>query len=239
MNKNAILCGETIRNRKTKGENTMNNKYILEMLENGKIEELKKTVQDEIYQKELSYIPGAKQRYSAMKRYFKHANGANKACLLPCKDVRLPDGIYNCFTDGYTFACTTESIGDLESFDKSEGNYLDIGGIINYSGDMELLDLNEVLAEAKSKGYKYKKSEIGNDKSFQYGFKYRDGYYKVGLLDQAFSIVNDGNKAEVYYSGAKGVLYIKTGIGVCGILPFDPNNTDAKTITILKLNNAA
>ena len=46
----------------------MNGKYVLEMIENGKIEELKKAAMDEIYQKEISSTPGAKQRYTAMKR---------------------------------------------------------------------------------------------------------------------------------------------------------------------------
>lgn len=198
----------------------MNGKYVLEMIENGKIEELKKAAMDEIYQKEISSTPGAKQRYAAMKRYFKYANMNNKACSLPCKDIELSDGLYNCFVNGLTLVCTTESIGDMESFDNSEGNYIKIGQMLTYSGDMELLNMNKVLAEAKTKGYKYKKSEIGMGKDFQYCFKYRDGYFKVGLLDQAFSIINDGEDAEVYYTGAKGLLLIKTSIGVCGVLPF-------------------
>lgn len=103
---------------------------------------------------------GAKQRYATMKRYFKYANMNNKACSLPCKDVELSDGLYNCFVDGLTLVCTTENIGNMESFDNSEGNYLKIDQMLNYNGDMELLDINKVLAEAKCKGYKYKKSEI-------------------------------------------------------------------------------
>ena len=39
----------------------MDNRYILKMLDEGKINELKKAVQDEIYQKELSGTPGAKK----------------------------------------------------------------------------------------------------------------------------------------------------------------------------------
>ena len=216
---------------------TMRNEYILELLEDGKIEELKKLVQDEIYQKALTTTPGAKQRYAAMKRYFKYANMNNKACSLPCNDITLSDGVYNSFVDGYTLVLTSESIGDMESFDNTKGNYLKIDTMLNYSGDMELLNMNTVLAEAKTKGYKYKKSEIGQDASFQYGFKYRDGYFKVGLLDQAFSIINDGNEAEVYYNGSKGLLMIKTSIGVCGVLPYNHltlEKADTKTIINLE-----
>jgi hypothetical protein len=210
----------------------MRNEYILELLEDGKIEELKALVRDEIYQKALTSTPGAKQRYAAMKRYFKYANMNNKACSLPCKDITLPDGVYNSFVDGYTLVLTSESIGDMESFDNTNGNYLKIDTMLNYSGDMELLNMNTVLAEAKTKGYKYKKSEIGTGKDFNYTFKYRDAYFKVGLLDQAFSIINDGNEAEVYYNGAKGLLMIKTSIGVCGVLPFNHMEDDEIKTTI-------
>ena len=93
-------------------------------------------------------------------------------------------------------------------------------------------DVNTILAEAKAKGYKYKKSEIGRCQDFQYAFKYKEGYFKVGLLDQAFSIINDGEKAEVYYTGAKGLLFIKTSIGIAGILPFNAmeNIEERKTV---------
>ena len=214
----------------------MRNEYILEMLEDGKIEELKKVVMDEIYQKELTATPGAKQRYSAMKRYFKYANGNNKVCSLPCKDVELSDGLYNSFVDGYTLVMTSESIGDMESFDNSEGNYFKVAQMLKYDGDMEILNLNKVLAEAKTKGYKYKKSEIGTGISYQYAFKYRDGYYKVGLLDQAFSIINDGNEAEVYYNGARGLLLIKTSIGVCGVFPYN-HEPDDEVKTVINLES--
>lgn len=93
--------------------------------------------------------------------------------------------------------------------------------MIDYAGDTEELDMNIILADAKSKGYKYKKSEIGTNEGFQYAFKYRDGYLKIGLLDQAFSIINDGKKSEVYYSGKNSLLFIRTSIGICAILPFN------------------
>lgn len=214
----------------------MDNKKVLEMVNNGQLEDLKTLLADEIYKDSLKGNGDAKKRYAAMKRYFKYANMDNKACSLPCKDVVLPDGSYNCFVDGYTLVCTNESIGELESFDNSNGNYLKVGQMLNYSSEYELIDLNKVLAEAKSKGYKYKKSEIGQDASFQYAFKYRDGYFKIGLLDQAYSIINDGNEAEVYYNGAKGLLLIKTSFGVCGILPFT-HKGEADSKTILKVES--
>lgn len=73
-------------------------------------------------------------------------------------------------------------------------------------------------------------------KIFSTFFKYKEGYFKVGLLDQAFSIINDGEKAEVYYTGAKSLLFIKTSIGIAGILPFNPmeNLEEKKTVIIVE-----
>ena len=97
---------------------------------------------------------------------------------------------------------------------------------------IDKMDLNTILAKAKAKGYKYKKSEIEIGQDFQYVFKYKEGYFKVGLLDQGFSIIDDGKEAEVYYNGAKGLLFIKTSIGIAGILPFNPmeNLEEKKTV---------
>jgi hypothetical protein len=93
------------------------------------------------------------------------------------------------------------------------------------ASSIEKVNLNEILAEAKANGYKYKMSEIASGE-FTYYFRYKEGFYKVGILDQAYSIINDGEEAEVYYSGAKNVLLIKTSIGIAGILPFYHNNAN-------------
>ena len=51
----------------------MKNDKILKMIENGQIDELKKELRDEIFQDEIKKQPSMKERYSAMKRYFKYA----------------------------------------------------------------------------------------------------------------------------------------------------------------------
>ena len=94
----------------------MNNTKILEMLNNGQIEELKEKIQDEIFQNELKKSDGtnAKKRYTAMKRYFKYVGGFDDRLLYPYKN--LPVEIHgekkemNCFLDGYSFVLTPESI---------------------------------------------------------------------------------------------------------------------------------
>ena len=216
----------------------MKNTVILEMINNGEIEELKNLLQDEIYNDSLKGNGTAKKRYAAMKRYFKYSMQNNPALQKPCKDVTVHGEKYNSFIDGYTLVLTTESIGEMESYDNSNNTYFKLDSMVDFSlaKSIDKMDLNTILAKAKAKGYKYKKSEIENGQDFQYCFKYKEGYFKVGLLDQAFSIIDDGKEAEVYYMGAKGLLFIKTSIGIAGILPFNPmeNMEEKKTIIIVE-----
>lgn len=216
----------------------MKNTVILKMINNGEIEELKNLLQDEIYNDSLKGNGTAKKRYAAMKRYFKYSMQNNPALQKPCKDVTVHGEKYNSFIDGYTFVLTTESIGEMESYDNSNNTYFKLDSMVDFSlaKSIDKMDLNTILAKAKAKGYKYKKTEIGNSQDFQYGFKYKEGYFKVGLLDQAFSIINDGEKAEVYYTGKKSPLLIKTSIGIAGILPFNPvpDTEEKKTVIHVK-----
>ncbi len=218
----------------------MKNTKILEMINNGQIEELKVLLQDEIYTERLKENADGKKRYAAMKRYFKYQdNNSNLACKLPCKEIEVHGYTYNSFIDGYSLVLTTESIGELESYDNSKNNYLKVEQIINFSlaNSVDKFDFNTILAEAKAKGYKYKKSEIGTRQNFQYVFKYKEGYFKIGILDQAFSIINDGKEAEIYYVNEKALLLIKTSIGIAGILPIKPMGDIEKDKTVIKINN--
>ena len=217
----------------------MKNTTILEMINNGQIEQLKDLLTKEIYQDSLKGDSNAKKRYAAMKRYFKYEGSIDKdCCKRPCKDVEVDNKYYNSFVDGYCFALTTESIDTLETFDKTKGDYLDMQNFVNFSmsKSVEKIDLNAVLAEAKSKGYKYKKAELsGGD--YQYVFKYRDDSYKLGLIDKAFSIINDGNPAEVYYNGKLSVLLFKTSIGIAGVMPMKSMKNINETKTVIKIEN--
>ena len=67
----------------------MKNTVILEMINNGEIEELKNLLQDEIYNDSLKGNGTAKKRYAAMKRYFKYPTQNNPALQKPCKDCKL------------------------------------------------------------------------------------------------------------------------------------------------------
>lgn len=196
----------------------MKSEVILEMLKNNEIEELKRILEEEVYKNAMKNKDG-KDRYSAMKRFFRFANKNGRETLKkPCKDIEYNGKLYNCFIDGCCFVVTTENIGNMENYDNSNGDYFNIAGLISFNGDMEKLNLNAILANAKAKGYKFKKSEIDTNNTL-YFFKYKESYYKISFLDKAFSIINDGEEAEVYYSGEKSVLIIKNNIGIAGICP--------------------
>ena len=90
----------------------MDNTKILEMLNNGQIEELKEKISDEIFQEELKKSSGAdaKKRYSAMKRYFKYVGSFDDRLLYPYKnlpvEIRGEKKEMNCFLDGHSFVLT-------------------------------------------------------------------------------------------------------------------------------------
>lgn len=210
----------------------MKSEIILEMLKNNEIEELKRILEEEVY-KNAMQDKGGKARYSAMKRFFRFADkNGREAFTKPYKGIEYRGKLYNCFVDMYCFAITTENIGNMETYDNIYKDYFDIVGFINFigfNGDMEKLNLNNILTTAKSKGYKFKKSEYTNNAV--YYLKYKGSYYKIGLLDKAYSIINDGEEAEVYYSGERNVLIIKNNIGIAGICPINlKGDIDSKII---------
>lgn len=62
----------------------MRNVKVLEMLNDGKVEDLKKMLQDEIHQESLKGKPNAKKRYTAMKKYFSYYGSGREAMQKPC-----------------------------------------------------------------------------------------------------------------------------------------------------------
>lgn len=207
---------------------------VLELINAGEIYKLKCLLAEEIYQDSLKKSSNAKKRYAAMKRFFKYANKFDqRCCRYPCLNIKILDKTYNSFLDGYCFALTAESIGTLEPFDESAGDYFNMEYLLRsvHSVSQEQIDLNIALAAAKAKGYKYKKEELG--KNFQYVFQYKENYYKMGLLDKAFSIVDDNEPATVSYLGTRNMLMIETSIGICGVMPVILAEGDAKTKVII------
>ena len=200
----------------------MQNTKILEMLNNGQIEELKAQIQEEIFTDELKNKPGAKQRFAAMKKYFSYIKGnGNKACTMPCV-IDYKGETHTSFINGYSIALTTETSGEMELFDEPD-KYLNVEKFIVFDGEEKEIDFNKIIAEAKSKGYKLKRSEVEIGGDFKYVFHYDDAYFKIGLLDATYSIINNGEKATVWHIGKRkeiSPMIIKNSLGVCVILPF-------------------
>lgn len=195
----------------------MKNTKMLEMLESGKIEELKKALQDEIYAESLKSKPGAKQRYTAMKKYFSYVNSSRECLQKPCV-VEFEGKQVTSFTNSWSLVLTGEDTGEIELFDKEKGNYPDVTRLLVFKGNKTKLDFNKVIAEAKSKGYRLNKAEVGP--GFKYLMLYDGSYYKIGLLDATYGIINDGEPALIFKEeGPCKTLTIQNDIGVCLVMP--------------------
>lgn len=195
----------------------MNSTKALEMLNNGKIEDLKKALQDDIYAESLKRVPGAKQRYAAMKRYFKYSSTARESLMRPCKVV-VEGEDYTSFCNSYSLVLTVEDTGEMQLFDESMGTYPDVARLIFFDGKEGEIDFNKVFAEAKSKGYKLKQNEVNGQAHFY--MHYQGAYYKIGLIDISYNIINDGKPATAYKKeGPYQKLTVTSDYGTAVIMP--------------------
>lgn len=201
----------------------MRNTKILEMLENGQVAELKAIIRDEIYRDGIKNSPSALQRHSAMKKYFTYVRSGNPMLSMPCM-VSYRGEKYTAFTNGMSLVLTREECGAMEFFN-GRGNYLDVEKTMPSDWDRDGVpaNLNLPLAIAKSRGYKIKKSEIEEGGDFKYVLHHDGAYFKVGVLDSAYAIINDGTTARVYRPCGRNMyssMVITNSIGICLILPF-------------------
>ena len=198
----------------------MQNLQILKMIDEGRLEELKAMIQEEIYVESLKKSkPGATKRHSAMKKYFGYTNSSREMLTKPCI-VEYEGDEYMSFCNSYSLALTSEECGSMTLFEDVT-SYPNVGRLIRYDSKPVILEhIHEVLAEAKSKGYRLKKSEVDGYK-YKYLIKYDGAYFKLGLFDATYSIIDDGGPVEVYHKkgDATAPIVIKTSIGVCLVLP--------------------
>lgn len=93
----------------------MKNTKILEMLNNGEIEELKQLLSSEIYANTLTGNGTSKKRYAAMKRYFAGKSKDTREFMnKPGTNILYNGKKYNAFCDTYCAVLTTEGMGKLE-----------------------------------------------------------------------------------------------------------------------------
>lgn len=119
--------------------------------------------------------------------------------------------------------CTKESTGNIELYNEKEEarEWFNVEKLINAS-DFEIIediDFNDILSEAKSKGFKPVKQEIQYGNCAKYYLRFRDAYYKIGLLNKGYSIIDGGKHQEVFYNDKVSPLYIYNSLGIVMLLP--------------------
>lgn len=192
----------------------MKNSKVLEMLEQNRIEELKAELRDEIFTESLKVKPNAKKRYSAMKRYLKTISEARPILTKPCA-VNFDGEEYNSFTNSYSLVLTTESCGEIAMCSEPD-RYPKVEHLIKFDGEEGRIDFNEVLAGAKSKGYKFTKNAIHNN---DFLMRYKGAYFRMALVDITYGVIDEGQKANVWFHGKHRPLTIKNDLGIGVILP--------------------
>lgn len=199
----------------------MKSSKVLEMIMNGQIEQLKEELKDEIYAESLKSTPNAKKRYSAMKKYFTYVTSAREALQKPAM-VEFEGRKYTSFTNSYSLVLTTENPGEIPLFDEEKGNYPNVTRLIRFDGEEDKIDFADVIARAKALGYKLNKKAVTNN---DYLMLYKGSYYRIGLVDSSFRIIDDSSPATVYYSPVfNQPLTVKTSIGVGVIMPIRYEN---------------
>lgn len=208
----------------------MRSSRVLELLEEGRLEELKRALQDEIYQEALKRNPSAKKRYTAMKRYFTYHNSGREILQKPCP-VEFEGETYTSFTNSWSLALTRESTGEIELCSEPD-RYPNVSRLVSFDGDEGTVDFAEVFAKAIARGYKLKKSGFTSN---DWLFHYNGTYFRLALLDATFRIIDDGELATVYHvKNSTRPMTIKTSVGICIVLPvrYDGNPVNVGNIVI-------
>lgn len=195
----------------------MNSTKALELLNQGKIEELKQALHDDIYTESLKRVPGAKQRYAAMKRYFKYSSTAREVLTRPCP-IEIEGEKYMSFCNSISLVLTVEDTGEIQLFDESMGTYPAVAKLVTFDGEEGEIDFNKIFAEAKARGYKLKQNEVNGQAHFY--MHYQGAYYKIGLIDISYNIINDGKTATAYKKeGPYQKLTVTSDYGTAVIMP--------------------
>ena len=206
----------------------MKSSKVLEMLQQNRIEELKAELQDEIFTESLKSKPSAKKRYAAMKRYLKTISESRPILTKPCP-VEFEGVKYNSFTNSYSLVLTTEDCGELEMCDEPD-RYPNVTRLIPSGGEEGKIDFNRVLAEAKSKGYKYTKNAIYSN---GYLMRYNGAYFRLALVDVTYGVINDEKATDVLFNGKNRPLTIKNDLGIGIILPIRYDGEEPENIDII------
>lgn len=206
----------------------MKSSRVLEMLHQNRIDELKAELQDEIFTESLKGKPNAKKRYAAMKRYLKTISESRPILTKPC-EVEYEGEKYNSFTNSYSLVLTKETCGEIPMCDEPE-RYPDVARLIVTGGEEGKIDFNKVLAEAKSKGYKYSKNAIHSN---DYLMRYNGAYFRMALVDITYGIIDEGEETTVYFNGKLRPLTIQNDLGIGIVLPIRWDGEEPEHVAII------
>lgn len=208
----------------------MRNSKVLEMLNKGQLDELKAALQDEIYQESLKGKPTAKKRYAAMKKYLNTCGQSREILAKPCM-IDFQGTEYASFCNAFSLALTKESCGEITMCEEPD-RYPDVTRLINFDGLEDTVDIHRVLADAKSKGYKYTKNSIHTN---DYLMLYKGVYYRVGLVDATFGIIDEGEPVTVFKERARNrPLTIVNDIGVAVIMPVRLDEATEEGVVVIE-----
>lgn len=114
------------------------------------------------------------------------------------------------------------------------GGIPDVARLINFEGEPRKLDINKIIAEAKSRGYKLRKYEFFSNHCLLH---YDGSYFRIPLIDSAYGVIAEGGEAEVYHGNSyRKPLLIKNDVGIALIMPInrdhgpDEEQDDSKII---------
>lgn len=162
-------------------------------------------------------VKNATRRYIAMQKYFTYRDPGREVLKKPCV-VEYEDKSYTAFTNAWSLILTTEDTGEIELFDTTDRKYPDVVSLLRFDGIKRKLDFNAIISEARSKGYRRSKKEVGA--GFKYLMLYDGTYYKIGLLDITYAIINDGEQVMTYHpDGEKMPLIFQNELGFGIIMP--------------------
>lgn len=203
----------------------MKAEQTLKMLEENRIEELTQMLRNEIFENSLKASTGQRQRLSAMKKYFEYGDKDvyNPVFQKPSTLVFEGKGM-TALTNGQSAIITNETCGPTDRIPPEQ--YVKLQNFIVRRGKAVSIDIGKAIAVAKSLGYKISKKEVhGSRDEFKYAFYYDGAYYKVGLVDATYAVLDAGTKCMVYHEEdqEKQPIVIENEIGIAIILPFHYN----------------
>lgn len=152
-----------------------------------------------------------------MKKYFTYARTVREVCQKPAI-IDFEGKPHTSFCNSHSLALTTEPCGAIELY--TDSNYPDVGRLVKRDSIPKKIDFSKVFAEAKSKGYKVTKAEV-NGTPNKFLMHYDGAYFRLGLFDITYRIIDNGEPVTVYHKEGSNVapITVENELGVAMVLP--------------------